>query len=367
MTRLRINRQMAAWARLRRGRRHRHSGTQEHRRGPVTHVVVLDGTMSTLRPGCETNAGLTWKLLAAGGARPGLSLWYEAGVQWPHWTSTHEVIAGRGTNRRIERAYGFLASRYRPGDRIFLFGYSRGAFAVRSLAGLIDRVGLLQPDHATVRNVSQAYRHYRYTPDSAAAAAFRRAYCHDDVHIELVGVWDTVKALGLRLPLLWRLTEPTYAFHNHALGPHVRRGYHALAFDETRLAYAPELWDTSEGVTAEIEQRWFPGSHADVGGQLMGRHWARPLSNLSLVWMLEKAEGAGLELPEGWRQQFPCDPEARAVGSWRGWGKLFVLRGRRRVGQDPSETFHPALATRKRAPEGLLASEADPDPVEVGP
>lgn len=68
---------------------------------------------------------------------------------------------GPGINRQIRRAYGYLASRYRPGDRIFLFGYSRGAFAVRSLAGIMDRVGLLRADQATERNVQLAYRHYR--------------------------------------------------------------------------------------------------------------------------------------------------------------------------------------------------------------
>ena len=114
---------------------------------------------------------------------------------------------GRGINRQIRRAYGYLASKYRPGDRIFLFGYSRGAYAVRSLAGVIDRVGLLQAQHANVRNIRQAYRHYECTPDSPYAKEFANLYCHDQVEIEMIGVWDTVKALGMRLPILWKWAE----------------------------------------------------------------------------------------------------------------------------------------------------------------
>ena len=348
----RFERRIQAWARLRRRRRHRHSPTDSHRRGPVSHVVILDGTLSSLAPGSETHAGTLYKLLRAEGPRAGLSLWYEAGVQWCDWRSTHDVMSGRGTNRRIERAYGFLASRYRPGDRIYLFGYSRGAFAVRSLAGLIDRVGLVRADAATVRTITQAYRHYRAGGGTEAAAAFRAAHCHPEVAIELVGVWDTVKALGLRLPVLWQLTEPAHAFHDHRLGPHIRRGRHALARDETRDAYAPILWETDPFLATDVEQRWFPGCHADVGGQLNGDEAARPLANLSLVWMLEEAAAAGLALPTGWRAPFACDANAPSVGGWSGWSKLFVLRSRRRAGLDASETFDTSLEARSlpRAP-----------------
>ncbi len=130
------------------------------RRGQVLHVVIIDGTMSSLATGEETNAGLIYKLLSEQ-AGPQLSVYYEAGIQWTHWNNTMDVLLGRGINRQIRRAYGWLASRYRPGDRVMFFGYSRGAYAVRSLAGVIDRVGLLRADQATERNVRQAYRHYQ--------------------------------------------------------------------------------------------------------------------------------------------------------------------------------------------------------------
>ena len=113
----------------------------------------------------ETNAGLTFRLLCERrGQRNGQSLYYEPGMQWEGWAQALDVMQGRGINRQIRRAYGFLASHYRPGDRIFLFGYSRGAYAVRSLAGVIDRVGLLRHDQATERKVQLAYRHYQMRP-----------------------------------------------------------------------------------------------------------------------------------------------------------------------------------------------------------
>ncbi|SHH53463.1 DUF2235 domain-containing protein [Cognatishimia maritima] len=308
------------------------------RREPQIHVVILDGTMSSLAAGMQTNAGQTFQLLKE--AVPPISLYYEAGVQFKKWKHAPDVMMGRGINRQIRRAYGFLASRYRPGDKIFLFGYSRGAFAVRSLAGVIDRVGLLQAKHATERNVQMAYRHYECAPDSDAAREFSKLFCHDAAEIEMIGVWDTVKALGLRLPLLWRLTEEKHAFHNHQLGNSVRHGYHALAIDENRLVYEPVLWDEPEGFTGRVEQMWFHGSHADVGGQLLGEEESRPLANIPLVWMLEKSEALGLPLPQGWQARFPQDATAPSVGTWTGWGKMFLLRKKREIGRDPSEAIH---------------------------
>lgn len=321
-----------------RAQRHRESGGTSTR-GPITHVIILDGTMSTLNEGEETNAGLAYRLLLDRGGAD-LSLYYEAGIQWKSWRSAWDVLVGKGLNRQIRRSYGYLASRYRPGDRIFLIGYSRGAYAVRSLAGIIDRVGLLHTGAATERNVEQAYRHYRAGAAGIAAAAFTRINCHADVQIDMIGAWDTVKALGIRLPLLWMLTEKSHDFHNHRMPRCARAGFHALAFHETRAAYAPIMWDSDPSLDARLEQVWFVGSHGDVGGHLSGREEARPLSAIPLVWMMEQAESCGLTLPEGWSERFPCDVTAPSTGTWQGMGKLFLLRARRIVGHDPSERLH---------------------------
>ncbi|SLN24789.1 hypothetical protein ROA7450_01010 [Roseovarius albus] len=312
-------------------------------RGQVSHVIILDGTMSSLSTGCESNAGLAYKLLSTvAGAE--LSLYYEAGIQWCDWRRAPDVITGKGINRQIRRAYGYLASRYRPGDKIYLMGYSRGAFAVRSLAGVIDRVGLLRAEEATERNIRTAYRHYQAGAGSAVTAEFAEAHCHEAIEIEMIGVWDTVKALGFRMPIAWRWMAEAHAFHDHRLGASVRHGYHALALDETRRAFEPVLWETAPGFEGKVEQVWFRGTHGDVGGQLGGFDRARPLSNISFVWMMERAESCGVALPEGWKAYYEIDAQAPSVGTWRGWGKIFWFRKARDIGGDSSESVHPSAS-----------------------
>ncbi|MEO0485008.1 MAG: DUF2235 domain-containing protein [Pseudomonadota bacterium] len=309
-------------------------------RGPRKLVVILDGTLSSLEPGCETNAGLTSKLLRDG-AHPDVSLYYEAGIQWADWGDTIKVMRGDGINTQIRRAYGWLASRYRPGDQIYLIGYSRGAYAVRSLAGVVGKMGLLKPQFATERKLRALYRLYQ-SPDRDPAR-FARLYCEQGVEIEAIAVWDTVKALGLRLPLIWMVENELHDFHDHRLGPHVRRGFQALALNETRRAFEPILWESRPTWQGALEQVWFRGTHGDVGGQLGGRHASRPLSNVPLVWMLGRLEASGLPLPDGWQTRFPADANAPSIGALAGWAKFFWNRRRRKVGRDPSERIHDSV------------------------
>ncbi len=326
------------------GRRARTEDEGIRRRGSATHVVILDGTMSSLAEGRETNAGLTYKLLCEVSRSENMTIHYEAGIQWRDWSNTWDVITGRGINRGIKRAYGVVASRYRAGDRIVLMGYSRGAFAVRSLAGVIDMIGLVRDDSATERVIEQAYRHYRAGARSDAAKAFRVLHCHVGVQVEAVAVWDTVKALGLRLPVVWRWGQAEeHAFHSHMLGPHIRHGFHALAMDERRAAYTPVMWDCPPDWQGHMEQVWFRGNHADVGGQVWQHPASRPLSNIPLVWMLERLEACNVPLPLGWKDRFAQDVTAPSVGNWRGWAKIFLTRRRRRIGIDPSERLHESI------------------------
>lgn len=322
------------------GRAARREGDHVRKRGVATHVILLDGTLSTLQPGSETNVGQIYNLLIEDGHSAHQSVYYESGIQWRDWSGVWDVMTGKGINRQIRRAYGALASRYRPGDRIVLIGYSRGAYAVRSLAGVIDRVGLLKADSATVRNIRTVYRHYQAGGTSETATDFRRVHCHADSPIETVAVFDTVKALGLRLPVVWRFNEKKHSFHDHALGPAIRNGFHALALDEKRVAYAPVMWKRNASWDGHMQQMWFRGNHGDIGGQIIGAFAARPLANIPLCWMLDKLQAIGLELPEDAISRFEQDKSAPSSGPWHGWSKLFLYRRMRVVGACPSERTH---------------------------
>ncbi|WP_373354653.1 DUF2235 domain-containing protein [Pseudoroseicyclus sp. CXY001] len=335
-------------------------------RARTCHVIVLDGTLSSLREGRETHAGITFKLIreavAGAGASAAVTAWYSAGIQWPTWRSTWDVLTGRGIERQIARAYGVLASRFRPGDRIVLVGFSRGGFAIRSLAGMIGSVGLLRMDAANVRNIRQAFRHYRAGASSEAAAAFRAHHCHESVQIEALAAWDCVKALGTGLPGLRSAAGDPQAYHRVGLAPHIRNAWHALALDETREAFHPVLFPEDPAWQGHLEQMWFRGTHGDIGGQLDGFDAARPLANIPLLWMLEKLAHHGVPLPEGYEARFPTDPAAPSLGTWQGWSKLLLHRRRRVALTGPSEHLHPTAhavpappGRRARAPAGLVA------------
>lgn len=314
------------------------------KRGPAIHVVILDGTLSSIKPGDETNAGLAYKLLGEAGRHSNVSVYYEAGLQLREWRDLPAVLTGQGINQQISRAYGALASRFAEGDRIILIGFSRGAFAVRSLAGMIDRIGLLHQRHATERNVRQAFRLYQFGKKPAQKDRFHALYCHDETPIEAIAVWDTVKSLGIRLPVFVQLERAQFAFHSDGLVPSVKNAFQALARDERKEAFKPQIWRRPEGWTGHLEQVWFRGTHGDIGGQVGRRTMSRGLSNIPFVWLMGKLEDCGLPLPDGWRDRFPMDPTAPMISNWDGWGKLLLARKRRKVGSDPSERLHDSIA-----------------------
>lgn len=315
-------------------------------RPPRNHVFIIDGTLSRLHEGFEGNAGLLYKLLMEVSPSPRQTVGYDPGIQGEGLQKWLNVAAGLTINQCIETGYATLASRYQPGDTIMLFGYSRGAYAARSLAGFIERIGLLRRRHATQRRVRRAFRYYQSTDNTGPGTDFSRRFCHCGVPIKLLGVWDTVRALGLPYPILSRLAPMATEFHNHYLGDMVEHAYQALALDETRTAYRPLPWKRQPAWTGDLEQVWFSGAHADIGGQVGRYPVARPLSRLPLIWMLDRAERQGLILPEGWRDRFACDPAAPAFGAWRRNAKYFLFRAPRLAGHCGTEYEHGSVAER---------------------
>lgn len=332
-------------------------------RPPTIHVILIDGTFASLVEGQRSSIGRIYRLLrgeASAMAGRRIRLHYGLGQQWKRWNTLPELAMGRALEAQIIDAYGWLASGYREGDQIYFFGYSRGAFAVRSLAGMIGRIGLVRPVSATERNVRLAWRYYREGGSDQAINAFRRKRCLPHVPIRLIGCFDTVQSLGIPLPVLGRLMESRFRFHDAALGSEVEHGLHALALDETRAAFAPPLWNDDPDNPGRIEQMWFRGAHPDIGGQLSGMEFARPLSNIPLVWMLGRAEDCGLPLPPGWRDRFPCDATAPPIGTWRSWGKAFWVRAPRLAGVHQNERLHPTVPQDYTGPAKLIGQLAKP-------
>ncbi len=201
-------------------------------------------------------------------------------------------LAGVGIDKNITDGYRFIVHNYDPGDELFFFGFSRGAYTVRSLGGFVRNCGILERDHAD--RIADAYRLYRKRtrnshPNSPAAVGFRRAYAvANKSPIHFLGVWDTVGALGIPMPFLGTLGEDKYLFHDTEPSSIVTHARHAVSIDENREDFDATLWSPKPGL--DLEQVWFAGVHGDVGGG----YREVGLSDVAFRWMLEEAAAVGL-------------------------------------------------------------------------
>ena len=220
-----------------------------------------------------------------------------------------ELCFGAGIATNLLELYTYLVDRYQPGDRVYLFGFSRGAFTVRALAGLVHVCGLLR--HDQIRLTSEAVQLYEgseeriirrrrelgYAPRFSAnetdhgamdleAAAFKKSH-GQPCEVHLLGIWDTVKAYGWLNPRSFPALR-----HN----PSVQRVRHAAALDERRALFQVTGWGDRH---AQVKEVWFAGDHADVGGGHEDGNSA--LTDASLVWMLGEATQEGLAIDPGRR------------------------------------------------------------------
>lgn len=220
-----------------------------------------------------------------------------------------EQLEGRGFGaalfEKVRQAYSVVAHLYEPGDRIFLFGFSRGAYVARCLAAMIAVSGL--PVSEPGREcLDLAFRAYRERDDRAdLLLRLGRTQEMYPAAVTTLGVWDTVGTLGI--PDMFGVNDVLYGFHDTELHPRVLAAYHAVALDERRIEFAPTLWTNPPAPGQIIEQVWFAGTHEDVGG---GHHQAG-LSNITLSWMLWKARQHGFETVEAAELMYPCPSSAR--------------------------------------------------------
>ncbi len=297
-------------------------------------AIFCDGTWQSLGQPFPTNVALVARAVAANKEQYPQLIYYDDGVGVGEGVLNSLVrliggATGAGLDQKIIHAYRFLCLNYEPGDHLFIFGFSRGAYTARSLSGLLRKLWILRRDQ--IDAVGEALELYRRAAlDEQVVRSFRRDHCYDsapmlaqrvaDPHsaaavatqsamatVQYVGVWDTVGSLGIphTLPFATRL-DRRYEFHDLNLSRFVVSARHAVSIDECRASFLPSLWENVAALNANAnaarlpygerpyQQVWFPGRHPGVGG---GQDDGG-LSLSPLAWVAEGAARAGLTFDE---------------------------------------------------------------------
>ncbi len=342
-------------------------------------VICIDGTKNEPAD-ARTNVQRLFRLLDKEPARQ--VVYYQPGV------GTLDPIGVLGTlsraglrlldamtawmmQRHVRAAYRFLSDHYRPGDRIFLFGFSRGAYAVRVLAGMLSTVGLL---HAGMEEMYPfAWKLYAsYKPRRASTRAERERQARElrrfhrfqstygrQVNVHFVGVWDTVSSVGNP----WR----PKVFNRTSVNGRVSTIRHAMALDERRILFLQNLWGAAKR-GQDVRQVWFPGVHADVGGGYRSGTDSE-LAKIPFAWMLREARQAGLRVDQravgtarlasaaAQVRRYalaPIHDELAAHRTWRLLERLPIPRRTRQGNQWGALSYQPHHGRRRDLLDGAL-------------
>ncbi len=261
---------------------------------------------------------------------------YDPGVGTGGWEYEEEsgflkakadLATGHGLQKNVLDAYRYLMSHYKEGDKLFLFGFSRGAFTARSLGGMLHKCGLLEPGSDNL--VEYASKIYNTKGNQSIASGFRDTFSRS-CPVHFIGVWDTVESL---------IMNAGKKFHDTCLNSEVSFGCQAISIDERRKDFPICMWDESESIGPFIEQVWFAGVHSDVGG------WYDEcgLSNITMQWMLKKAKSAGLDVDDALVATMPGDHNDKIHESYSGFWKF---RGSRRRNIPEGALIHKSVFDR---------------------
>jgi len=254
-------------------------------------IICLDGTWNNADSAdFQTNIGLLASMIDPKPERGvPAQIYYDAGVG-TSGSRTNRLaggLLGKGLSTNILEAYRFLSLNYQPGDDIYIFGYSRGAYTARSLCGFLAASGLLRADACDPRTQDFAWRYYRTKPKKRFPAdkEHLRRLAHPNVRVRFLGVFDTVGSLGIPRTWLNWIGRRAFQFHDTDLCAIVDHACQALAIDEHRMEFEAAVWRQPQhrGYRA-VEQVWFPGVHANIGGG----YEDRGLSDLTLDWMIKR-------------------------------------------------------------------------------
>jgi uncharacterized protein (DUF2235 family) len=306
-------------------------------------VICCDGTGNEFGGDCNSNVVKLYSTLIIDENQSG---YYHPGVgtmgapnarNWVEkkWSRLKGLAFGAGLLPNVADAYRYLMDMYAPGDRVYLFGFSRGSYTARALAGVLHMYGLLCPgNEGLIQYIIQMFakktRKAAGMKETLDVAQLFKATFSRDCPIYFEGLWDTVSSVG------W-ITDPVVIPFS-ARNPSMHIGRHAVSIHERRCYYQQNLWgDPFEG--QDIRQVWFSGVHSDVGGSYPEAECG--LSKVTLEWMLQEATAAGLKVnyekaaivlgkatrPEAWTPDYVLpDPNAQIHRSLRGaWWILELL------------------------------------------
>jgi uncharacterized protein (DUF2235 family) len=267
---------------------------------------------------------------------------------------------GVGLAENVKQTYGFIVDNYQSDDELFFFGFSRGAYTVRSLSGLIGLIGVLPKQH--MDKFLLAWEYYR-TPPQKRTDTQRREFLaqfpEDEqpkkTRIDFIGVWDTVGTMGIPIGPLRMLGQRKYRFHNTNLGDNVARAFQALAIDERRRFFVPAIWQREAGLEERLkgygieqqllEQTWFVGAHSNVGGGYPDTG----LSDQAFGWMARRAMRHGLALDMKYVGHTQANSRYLLVNSRTAKWRLSPEKLRTVCQTDPSERIHYTAVNRLKA------------------
>ncbi|MDQ3156449.1 MAG: DUF2235 domain-containing protein [Actinomycetota bacterium] len=335
-------------------------------------VICLDGTGNQMRAKGDTNVVRLYSMLALDAPSsqvayydPGVGTFSAQGALTPiakRFTKLFGLAFGTGLRTNIGEAYLFLMRHWEPGDRIFLFGFSRGAYAARAFSGMLATVGVLQrgsenliPYAIEVYSRSKNYGSQDWRRLHEFANVFsQQVDGKQAVPIRFVGLWDSVKAAGvLRWNLRWPFTRKLRTAET------VR---HAVSIHEKRRPYRQYLV-TPLALGQHLEEVWFGGVHSDVGGTFDDDS---RLSTIALAWMMDGALGAGLLVdPDKLAKECSMSPDD-ALGEVHrmGWVWAFLTYRKRRVPRGAK--VHSSMRARWEADHSFAPNVPD-DAVWVDP
>lgn len=289
-------------------------------------VICADGTWNKpekdLSDDFPTNVlKLARSIKPVGGDNVPQQVFYDWGIG-SYYDSTIGGATGRGLHKNIMDDYRYIVQNYNPGDEIFLFGFSRGSYTIRSLCGLINNCGIIKRPNAAL--IQKAFNHFKnpkdaFKPNGKASIAFRKKHAHPSREIHFVGAFDTVGAMGIPISFLG-LFDDKDEFYDTKIGPNIRIARHAMAIDEHRKDFKPTVWQRRDKM--DLQQVWFAGAHSNVGGSYKPDRDGSALSDNTLAWMTKEARKAGLHIEPHLEKNIKQNPLATLHNSRRSFYRI---------------------------------------------